>query len=196
MIDARPAISLVRASAAAVLRRRPAALAAATLLLAAIPAMPPVARGDDGGGAVVIIDDFKYPEYDADGRVEFILHGRRARKTGVLTHIEEARLEWIEEQPGSGGTTPEARILKVIGTVTTPAAIYDEASDTISGEQAIQYRSADMDVDGIGFDVRHLEQTLHVRSKVRVVLRDDLRTDAERADDTPGPTPTAEGTQE
>jgi len=169
--------------------------ALAALLLAALPAMPPSARAADGDtGAAVVIEDFKYPEYNQDGQVEFILHGRRARKVGILTHVEDARLEWVEELPGADQAA--GRAFRVVGTVTTPTAVYDESTAAISGDREIHYRSDGMDVDGVGFDVHHQEQTLHVRSKVRVVLRDDLRTDAERQPAPPSHSPPEEGTQE
>jgi hypothetical protein len=131
----------------------------------------------------VIVEDFKYPQYNKDGQVEFILHGSRARKAGIQTNIEEARLEWVEELPGSGTGTAADRKFRVVGTVTTPTALYDESTNIITGEQEIHYRSTGMDADGVGFDANQKLQTLHVRSKVKVLLRENLRTGDERKQD-------------
>jgi hypothetical protein len=40
-----------------------------------------------------------------------------------------------------------------------------------------------MDADGVGFDANQKLQTLHVRSKVKVVLHENLRTGDERKQD-------------
>jgi hypothetical protein len=91
----------VRPRAAALPCRRPFLLAFGLAAgLAAAAAVVPAAQQDD---ATVIVDDFKYPEYDKNGKVEFMLYGRRARKAGTITNLEEVRLEWVEELPAEGG---------------------------------------------------------------------------------------------
>lgn len=145
---------------------------AAGLFLGSVPADLVVGQvhAEEAGIAGIVVDHFKYPEYNKDGKVEFILSGRRAVKVGVQTQIEDAILEWVEELPNATPGTAADRKLRVVGTVTTPAAIYDESTRIISGNREVKYRSEGLDVDGVGFDADQQRQILHVRSQVKVVL--------------------------
>jgi hypothetical protein len=60
------------------------------------------------------------------------------------------------------------------GTVSTPIAVYDKSTNTVSGNKKITYRSKEIDVDGIGFDVDNEKRILHIRSKVKVAIKGDL----------------------
>lgn len=60
------------------------------------------------------------------------------------------------------------------GTVETPVAVYDQSSKTVAGNEKISYRSPEVDISGVGFDIDQEKQTLHIRSKVEVVIKGDL----------------------
>ena len=108
----------------------------------------------------------KVPIYDDDKVLPIlILYGKKAVPVGVRFELAGVRLEWI------GDTIDEIK-----GIVSTPSAIYCRDTKTVSGNDQIKYRSDIMDLDGIGFDIDQVKQTIHIRSKVKVVIKDKMET--------------------
>ncbi|GEM_PF-6674791 len=118
----------------------------------------------------LIMKKFRSPEYNKEtDELLCIVYGERAQLVGVLVNLEELKIDWMGE---------DGKVVK--GTVTTPKGIYDRSTKIIKGEDEVHYRSDAMDVDGVGFDADQKRQTIHIRSKVKVVLRQNLMTDNEK----------------
>ena len=118
----------------------------------------------------VILYDFKLPEYNKEnGALEYIIYGDKAHSIGVIINLEKLKIEWI------GKDTSDIK-----GTVTTPKGVYDRSTKVIRGDEEVHFNSATMEGDGVGFDADQKVQTLHVRSKVKVVLRENLLTEKEK----------------
>lgn len=109
---------------------------------------------------------FKLPEYNKDTKkLDYIVYGDKARTVNVMVMLEDMKVEWI-------GTD----ISDVKATISTPKAEYDRATKIIRGDDKVHFRSPEMDADGVGFDVDHEKQMIHIRSNVRVTLKQDLKT--------------------
>jgi hypothetical protein len=120
----------------------------------------------------VILKVFKLPEYNKDtGDLDYIIYGEEANNVGVIVNLKQLKVDWIGRD-----------VKDIKGTVTTPSGIYDRVAKIIRGDDEVHFRSAAMDVDGVGFDADQKKQTIHIRSKVKVFLRGNLMTDKENAD--------------
>jgi len=118
----------------------------------------------------VILKIFKLPEYNKDsGDLEYIVYGQEANNVGVVVNLKLLKVDWIGRD-----------IKDIKGTVTTPSGIYDRATKIIRGDEEVHFRSDVMDVDGVGFDADQKNQTIHIRSRVKVILRGNLMTDKEK----------------
>jgi len=117
----------------------------------------------------VILKVFKLPEYNKDtGALDYIVYGQEANNVGVIVNLKQLKVDWIGKD-----------IKDVKGTVTTPSGIYDRSTKIIRGDEEVHFRSDAMNVDGVGFDADQKKQTIHIRSKVKVILRGNLMTDKE-----------------
>ncbi len=89
-----------------------------------------------------------------------ILRSKRAKPIGVRIELKGVQLDWIGDS-----------LKEIKGVVATNSAIYDKSTQQITGNEQILYRSNAMDLDGIGFDIDQIKQTIHIRSEVKVVLK-------------------------
>lgn len=104
------------------------------------------------------------PFYEDDKALPtIILTAEEARPVGVRFELKGVTLRWIGD-----------KINEIKGVVKTPSAIYDKSSLQVMGDKKIEYRSLAMDLDGVGFDIDQVKQIIHIRSKVKVVLRERL----------------------
>ncbi len=117
----------------------------------------------------VLLTKFKLPEYNKEtGNLDYIIYGQEAQNVGVIVNLKQLKVDWIGKS-----------IKDIKGIVTTPSGVYDRSTKIIRGEEEVHFRSATMDVDGIGFDADQQNQTIHIRSNVKVILRGNLMTDKE-----------------
>ncbi len=119
----------------------------------------------DEDSASVILNDFKLPEYNKNTKqLEFIVYGEKAETIGIQINLTDVKVEWVDND-----------INKVKATITAPEAVYDKVTKMIKGDKEVHFRSPEMDADGIGFDADYEKQTIHIRSNVRVFLKQDLQ---------------------
>ena len=124
------------------------------------------------GETSVILYDFKLPEYNKDtGDLDCIIYGQKAQTMDVRINLDQLKIEWVGKDQND-----------IKGTVTTIKGIYDRSTKIIQGDDEVHFRSAGMDVDGIGFDADQKKETIHIRSRVKVILRGTLETDKEKAE--------------
>ncbi|MFA6566793.1 MAG: LPS export ABC transporter periplasmic protein LptC [Victivallales bacterium] len=124
------------------------------------------------GETSVILYDFKLPEYNKDtGELDCIIYGQKAQTMDVRIELEQLKVEWVGKDQND-----------IKGAVTTTKGVYDRSSKIIQGDEEVHFRSAGMDVDGVGFDADQKRETIHIRSKVKVILRGTLETDREKAE--------------
>ncbi len=107
---------------------------------------------------------FTIPGYNSEtGKLEYVIRGKKAEKLGVMVNLEDVRIDWVEGE-----------ISAVKAVVFTPSAVYNYATKEIKGEKQIHYRSPEMDVDGVGFDIDQDAQLLHIRSCAKVKLKQSI----------------------
>jgi hypothetical protein len=124
------------------------------------------------GETSVILYDFKLPEYNKDsGDLDCIIYGQKARTMDIRIELEHLKVEWVGKDQND-----------IKGTVTTTKGVYDRSTKIIQGDEEVHFRSAGMDVDGVGFDADQKKETIHIRSKVKVILRSTLETEKQKAD--------------
>jgi hypothetical protein len=112
----------------------------------------------------------KLPVYQNDSAVPVvILYADEAKPIGVNFELKGVELDWI------GVCVSDVR-----GVVTTPSAVYDRPNNMITGNQWIKYRSKEMDLDGVGFDIDQTKQTIHIRSGVKVVIKDKFESNRQK----------------
>jgi len=92
-----------------------------------------------------------------------ILYGDEAKPIGVRFEMKGVKVVWLGES-----------INDVRGTVKTPKAIYNQSTKMVAGNEEITYRSKEVDIDGVGFDIDQEKQIIHIRSEVKVTLKGDL----------------------
>jgi len=110
------------------------------------------------------VTNIKVPIYQEGRDIPFLLLlGDKARPVGVRLEMRGVVIKWL------GDSVEDVR-----GTVATELAVYDKSTNTVSGNKKITYRSKEIDLDGIGFDVDNEKRLLHIRSKVKVVIKGDL----------------------
>ena len=124
------------------------------------------------GETSVILYDFKLPEYNKDtGDLDCIIYGQKAQTMDIRINLDHLKVEWVGKDQND-----------IKGTVTTTKGVYDRSTKIIQGDEEVHFRSLSMDVDGVGFDADQKKETIHIRSKVKVILRASLESDAEKAD--------------
>lgn len=92
-----------------------------------------------------------------------ILYSEAAKPVGLRFEMKEVKLDWIGET-----------LNDIKGTVKTPSAVYDQSTKTVLGNEKVTYRSAEIDINGLGFDIDQEKQIIHIRSEVEVILKGDL----------------------
>ncbi|NOY75180.1 MAG: hypothetical protein GXP32_05240 [Kiritimatiellaeota bacterium] len=112
----------------------------------------------------------KLPVYQNDSPVPVaILYADEAKPIGINFELKGVKLDWIG-----------VSVSDVKGVVTTPSAVYDRSTNLISGNKWIKYRSKEMDLDGIGFDIDQAAQTIHLRSEVKVTIKSKMESNREK----------------
>lgn len=113
----------------------------------------------------IILENFKHPQYgDKNPDVpEMMIYGAKAKTLGILTYLDDLKLEWFDGDLG-----------KIKATVVTPYGIYDRSTKIIKGDKEIKMDSEKMTVEGVGFVADPQKKTIYIKSNVKVVLLGDL----------------------
>lgn len=118
----------------------------------------------------VTLFHLKLPVYQNDSAVPVvILYADEAKPIGINFELKGVELDWL------GVAVSDVR-----GVVTTPSAVYDRSNNLITGNQWIKYRSKEMDLDGVGFDIDQIKQTIHIRSDVKVTIKDKFESNRQK----------------
>ncbi len=133
-------------------------LISVTLICYSFFSLPAYADGTNFTG---VMSNFKSPSYQKDtGVLQGVLSGKNAKTIGNTTDLiamTDVVLQLIEGD-------------KIKQIITTPAAVYNRNTKMIRGNEWVHLRSTAMDIKGIGFDGNTESKTIHVRSRVKVVI--------------------------
>lgn len=155
--------------------------------------------GQQGTGAHAAIKGFALPEYrKKDNRLQFILYGEKAMNLGAMVELEQLTLDIVRDNvkeirsviplnkvpfyalPSSQETVENFWRSKkhCQALIRTGQARYDKNARVIRGDGPIHFRSRQIDIEGVGFDAFYKTRLIHVRSRVKVVLRPFWREEA------------------
>ena len=124
----------------------------------------------DGTGQDIVLFKLRLPVYQNDSAVPIvILYAEEAKPIGINFELKGVKLDWLGEA-----------VSDVRGVVTTPSAVYDRSNNMITGNKWIKYRSKEMDLDGVGFDIDQLKQTIHIRSGVKVSIKGKFESNRQK----------------
>lgn len=110
------------------------------------------------------VEKLKVPLYQ-EGRDHpvIILYSEAAKPVGLRFELKGVKVDWLGDS-----------VSEIKGTVKTPSAVYDQATKTVTGNEKVSYRSKEIDINGLGFDIDQEKQVIHIRSEVEVILKGDL----------------------
>lgn len=161
-------------------------------------------RADDNGGMRASVRDYILPQYRGhDGRIQFIVFGEEAVNRGALVFLNRAKIDILPNSvrrldqaniflPHTGERVPEPypiladqqtrrafwSVLKqdtIRAWIFSNKAVYDKTTNILRSDDPVHFRSREMDADGVGFDAYHEKKFIHIRSKVRVCIRPEVR---------------------
>ncbi len=134
------------------------------------------------------------PQYhEKTNQLQYVVYGAKADNKGALLFLEDMVIDFMRNDLKD---VNEVRILSGVepypmtkpygevssfwkdkdhsqGIVFSEAAVLDKNVKILRSNKPVQFRSAFLDVDGVGFDAYQEEKRLHIRSDVRVNIRQE-----------------------
>lgn len=147
-------------------------------------------------GARASLSGFALPQYrKEDNRLQFILYGKNASNLGALLELKEIRLDIIDDSVKGVNEVVALDNVPIYPLETSSPAVkrfwqnkkhcrallftengvYDKNAKILRGDSQVKFRSRELDIDGVGFDAFYENRFIHVRSKVRMVIRPEAR---------------------
>lgn len=174
------------------------------LLLAAAVSGTSLRAADDNSGMRASVQDYILPQYRGnDGRLQFVVFGDKAMNKGAQVFLEQAKIDVLPNSvrtldkaniylPHAGLRVPAPYPITAPqsdrraywshpkqGTVRawiySNKAVYDKSTSILRSDDPVLFRSRELDADGVGFDAYHEKKFIHIRSKVRVYIRPEVR---------------------
>ena len=176
----------------------------ASFLAAVIFSRAVLRAADDNRGMRAAVRDYILPQYRGhDGRLQFVIFGDEAMNRGAQVFLDQAKIDVLPNSiqtldqaniylPHAGLRIPDPYSISAPqstrrkywsdprqGTVRawiySNRAVYDKSSCILRSDDPVMFRSREMDADGVGFDAYHEKKFIHIRSKVRVYIRPEVR---------------------
>ena len=150
----------------------------------------------DMSGSAATLKNFALPEFSKEsGRLQFILYGATARNLGAIVFLTFPKVDVVKNdimniqdvvslaavQPYPLGWTAEQ--VKQFwkdknhsqALIFADDAEYDKNLRMLCGDSPVHYRTRELSVDGVGFDVDQDRKFVHIRSKVKIVIYPETR---------------------
>lgn len=166
------------------------------ILLSALLSAGTGLRADDGTGSSASLTNFALPEYSGkDNRLQFILYGEKAKNLGALIYLTNPKIDLVNDDvkninevvsladeipyplamPGKEVAAywigkPHCRALFF-----SQEAEYDKNTRMFRSDSPVFFRSREIAINGVGFDVDYDRKYVHIRSKVRMVIYPEMR---------------------
>lgn len=176
----------------------------ALLLAAAVSGTSSLRAADDNRGMRAAVRDYILPQYRGhDGRLQFVVFGDEAMNRGAQVFLDNAKIDVLPNSvrtldkaniylPHAGLRVPEPYPILASqsvrraywshpkqGTVRawiySNKAVYDKSTNILRSDDPVLFRSRELDADGVGFDAYHEKKFIHIRSKVKVYIRPEVR---------------------
>ncbi|OGV57388.1 MAG: hypothetical protein A2X49_01175 [Lentisphaerae bacterium GWF2_52_8] len=181
-------------------------------ILAALGFISLPLEAEDSSGTAATLDVFMLPEYrqnkeGGQGKLQFILYGKKAINIGATVDMQEVLIDMVRDDIKSIDEIKNLQTTKVYPISETPAnikefwkdkqhskalietskALYDKTTRIVRGNEKVHFRSQMMDVDGVGFEAEYDNQTVFIKSQVRVIIRADARDKTHSGDEKSSP---------
>lgn len=169
---------------------------------------------DDASGTAAILEIFVLPEYKQNkeggqGKLQFILYGKKAVNLGATVDMQQVLIDMVRDDIKSIDEIKNLENVKIYplnekpenirlfwkdkqhskAIIETSKALYDKSTRIARGSEKVHFRSQLMDVDGVGFEGEYANQTVLIKSDVKVLIRSEARE--KYTSDEAGKTPTA-----
>ncbi|MCP4180073.1 MAG: LPS export ABC transporter periplasmic protein LptC [bacterium] len=116
---------------------------------------------DESGLMNANLMNFMTPQYNKKTqKLECIITGTDAKTVGSAYLLSNVVLKLI----GKDGKSIQA-------VITTPKALYNQATGFISGNKWIKLQALEYDAQGVGFDASQITETLHIRNDVKLTIK-------------------------
>lgn len=178
-----------------------------TLILFLLPLL--CLYGQSGSKVQAGVKNYVLPQYrEKDGRLQYIIYGDRAENSGALMYLDGAKIDILQDfadnlekakifLPSRGEKVPAPYSIQgkmegrknfwnmpkqkpVRAWIFTDRAVYDKNTGILRSDGPANFRSREIDVDGVGFDAYTKKKFIHIRSKVRVVIHPEIRKKVSR----------------
>ena len=155
---------------------------------------------NEDAGVSADFKEFILPEYRKDGnRLQCILYGSGGKNEGAFITLEDPLLDIVRDDIKNIDDVSDLRKVKLYpidskasfikdfwkdkthsrGLISSNLAVYDRTSRMLRGDGVVLFRSPGMDIDGLGFDANQETKFIHIRSKVKVLIRPEMRKSVE-----------------
>ncbi len=142
-----------------------------------------------------VIEGVKFPEYDKNGNLQFMMYSSYALPSGVVIEMDDVLVDFVKKDvsvadlkdnraiefysidDAAEGSDKVSSFWKAQpdskAFYKTSKASYNRATSAVEGDQLLQFRTESIDIDGVGFDMDQKTNSLRIRSNVTVVLRNN-----------------------
>jgi hypothetical protein len=134
---------------------------------------------------------FKMPQYDDQGKLKFIIYGSSGHMAGVNIFLNDLLVDLLENNIKDIDEVMDldkveiydidedtikiiefwSRLPHTQALIYSLDAVYNRTSQTLNSDKKLKFRSRFVDVDGVGFDGSYFSGELHIRSKVKMIIR-------------------------
>ncbi len=150
------------------------------------------------------VTNYILPQYrNKDGQLQFVIYGDRAMNKGAMVNLRNVFIDVLQDDirtlekanifiPVRGERIPpmypltageaerktfwkQPKMKTVRAWIHAQNAAFDKNSNILRSDDRASFRSREMDVDGIGFDAYSDRKFIRIRSRVRVVIRPEIR---------------------
>ena len=150
----------------------------------------------DMSGSAATLKNFALPEFSKEsGRLQFILYGATARNLGAVVYLTSPKVDVVKNDITNIQDVVSLAAVRPYPLVWTAGQVrdfwkdkqhsqalifaddaeYDKNLKMLRGESPVHYRTRELSVDGVGFDVDQERKFVHIRSKVKIVIYPETR---------------------
>jgi lipopolysaccharide export system protein LptC len=120
---------------------------------------------------VLILKDFRTRSADQTDPTGWEVTGKRAEVRGSIATLQQVQVVL------NGKTAP--------ATITSPDCVFNRSTNLVTSKAPLHLVSKQMTLDGVGYDLDPQKQTLHIRSKVKMIIKGLLDRDLPPSDPIP-----------
>ena len=152
---------------------------------------------DISSGSYTVLKRYIFPRYSGDNEIQYLVYGATAVNKGSLIYLTTPMIDIVDGSyssirqidtidakdpyPAPYKLGSEKKVLQRFWSnshhkhsqawIFADKATFDKSTNILTSDEIAQFRSRQLDADGVGFDAFNDRKFIHIRSNVRVVLR-------------------------